>query len=965
MPPTPFDDEIARYRREAAQGSVNAMIDLAMCLRDRYRHTGEGGDLLEAVDLLRQVLRYLEPYPERHVVSVNLSAVLLSHFHAFQDLTALLEAVRRLDRAVPWLTGEDRITAELLRAETLTMLGEETRDVAHVHAAAESLSPLPRDPAVLEVLGRVVDVRYQLTRDHAALLEAVGPLADGVRTVPADDPRRPGLLGALGSVLLHSADHTGDESVRADAIAHLREAVARTPAEDEEAAYLRISLAVGLRDRGRDTGDVAALRESVTLLREVLDATAATARLWGNRCENYLVAVHQLVQQTGDLAILDTAVALGKAARGLGTARPMARLLLGLLLHDRYRCTGLDSDLADAVTAFTEVVELEPYGSPDHVAALGNLGTVWSSKYRSDDDPEALRRAVTALGTAVRATAPASVQRAEAQTAHGDALYAQYELGRDPAVLAAAAHAYRETVAHPSAPSMLRIKAARAWASAEAEAGNWQEATDAYALAVDLLPLVVPRRLARADQQRMLEELDGLAADAAAAALWAGDPQEAVLLLEFGRGMLGGQILESRSDLSRLRAVAPSLADRLRDAFDGLAPTGHLVGTDVDERHARDLLLSDLLEQARALPGFEDFLAPPDHTELLAVAADGPVVLINVSRYRSDALIVRPTGVTVVELPGLGPDTVQDRAAAFGAALDASTRPGRGEAEAQTVVTEVLAWLWDAVAGPVLRRLGHLAPPSGAWPRVWWSPVGRLASLPIHAAGRRPGSATVLDRVISSYTPTLRALRHAREKPRGAVGAAGDEGDGLLVVGLKDAPGGRVLRGVEREVDTVAAMRPATRLEGPRATVASVRAALTSHASVHFACHAVNDPEDPSAGYLLMHDGPLSLLDVSALDLSGARLAVLSACGTSLGAHRIPDESLHLVSAFQLAGHPQVVGTLWKVNDLVARLVAQDLHAGLRVGQDAATALHHAVLRCRERFGTAPTLWAAYLCSGR
>jgi CHAT domain-containing protein len=142
-------------------------------------------------------------------------------------------------------------------------------------------------------------------------------------------------------------------------------------------------------------------------------------------------------------------------------------------------------------------------------------------------------------------------------------------------------------------------------------------------------------------------------------------------------------------------------------------------------------------------------------------------------------------------------------------------------------------------------------------------------------------------------------------------------------------------------------------------------AALTSHASVHFACHAASDPDDPSAGHLLLRDGPLSVLDVSALDLSGVRLAILSACETSLGTHRIPDEGLHLVSAFQLAGYPQVVGTLWQVNDLVARLVAVDLHEGIVSGEDVAMALHHAVRRCRERFANTPTLWAAYLHSGR
>jgi CHAT domain-containing protein len=269
-----------------------------------------------------------------------------------------------------------------------------------------------------------------------------------------------------------------------------------------------------------------------------------------------------------------------------------------------------------------------------------------------------------------------------------------------------------------------------------------------------------------------------------------------------------------------------------------------------------------------------------------------------------------------------------------------------------------LAWLWHHIAEPVLRRLGHTGPPAGAWPRVRWSPVGRLALLPIHAAGLFPDGPSVLDRVVSSSTPTLRALRHALDRvPRGGP-------DDLVVVSVGDAPGAPALPGVEREADGIADRRPVTRLSGAGARTDAVRAALTSHTSAHFACHAVSDPDDPSAGHLLLHDGPLSVLDVSALDLSGVRLAVLSACETSLGA-RIPDEGLHLVSAFQLAGYPQVVGTLWQVNDRVARLVAVDLHERVTAGEDVAEALHHAVRRCRERFPKTPSLWAAYLHSGR
>ncbi|MGW3951622.1 CHAT domain-containing protein [Streptomyces sp. NPDC004752] len=958
MTPTPFDNEIERNRRRAAEGSVNAMLDLAMGLRDRHRHTGDPTDLLEGIAQLRTAIGYLPDHPIRHVLRVNLGALLLDHFQYFGEVSALDEALAGCDEAMGHLDEEDRRVAATMRAEALLVLAEHTRDVAYVDEAVASAARLPRGPAVLFVLGRALYQRYALTDDRTALLDAARLLDESVRASPTGDPDHLLRLNLLGDVLQTTAEHTGDESVRERAVGYLRAAVAGAPSTSGLLPDFKVDLAAALRDRGRYTGDLAALREGVDLLREVLAATPSGTRPWGNRCENYLVAVHDLVEQTHDIELLDQAVEIGRSARGRGSKDATIPLLLGLLHHDRFLHTRLRSDLAQAVTAFTEVVETVPYGGSDHMAALGNLGRVWLSEYRFSGDPAALGRSVTALGSAVRASAPDTPERGAAQINHGDALYAQYELSLDPGVRAAAGHAFHEAARTEEAQPIVRIRAARAWARTEAEAGHWSRARDAYAFAVGLLPLVVPRRLARLDQQRLLAELNGLAADAAAGALGADDPGTAVRLLELGRGVLGGQVLQSRSDLSRLWAAAPELAARLRDAFDRLAPSGHLLGAAADERHGLDIRLGRLLDEARALPGFGDFLAPPELPDLLASTRHGPVVLINVSGFRSDALIVEPSGVTVVELPGVTPDSVAEQAAVFGAALRAATRPGAGETEAQLTVTQVLGWLWDVIAEPVLTRLGHTAAPSGAWPRIWWSPVGQLALLPLHAAGRFPGDTTVLDRAVSAYTPTLRALRHARARY-----ARADED--LVIVAIGDAPGAKALRSAEREASRIAALTPATRLTGAQATADAVRAALASHASAHFACHATSDPDDPSAGHLLLHDGPLSVLDVSALDLSHVRLAVLSACETSLGAHRIPDESLHLVSAFQLAGYPQVVGTLWQVNDHVARLVAVDLHQGIADGEDVATALHHAVRRCRERYPRTPTLWAAYLYSGQ
>ena len=146
------------------------------------------------------------------------------------------------------------------------------------------------------------------------------------------------------------------------------------------------------------------------------------------------------------------------------------------------------------------------------------------------------------------------------------------------------------------------------------------------------------------------------------------------------------------------------------------------------------------------------------------------MVVFNVSAHRSDAILLTSGGITSLPLPGLDQATVIDQVSAFYQALDTI---GAGQSltgmRAQEAIRQVLAWLWDNAAGPVLDALGYREPPPAGqpWPRLWWVPGGLLSLLPIHAAGHHtsppdPGCRTVMDRVISSYTPTIGALAHAR-----------------------------------------------------------------------------------------------------------------------------------------------------------------------------------------------------------
>jgi hypothetical protein len=62
-------------------------------------------------------------------------------------------------------------------------------------------------------------------------------------------------------------------------------------------------------------------------------------------------------------------------------------------------------------------------------------------------------------------------------------------------------------------------------------------------------------------------------------------------------------------------------------------------------------------------------------------------------------------------------------------------------------------------------------PDVGVWPRVCWISTGLLSILPIHAAGyhdvKEPRN--TIDRVISSYIPTLKSLSYARQRHHNEV----------------------------------------------------------------------------------------------------------------------------------------------------------------------------------------------------
>ncbi|MGD9525607.1 MAG: CHAT domain-containing protein [Pseudonocardia sp.] len=431
-------------------------------------------------------------------------------------------------------------------------------------------------------------------------------------------------------------------------------------------------------------------------------------------------------------------------------------------------------------------------------------------------------------------------------------------------------------------------------------------------------------------------------------------------------------------------------------------------GNVVDRRMALAREWDDLVEQVRRLDGFEDFLRPPRLENLLPAAAHGPVAIINVSRWRCDALLVRPGGVTAQPLASLSLADATDRAndylavlhdaeladlehvqaqvavpgeSAHGAArrrLKADRAVEAAHERVDTMLHDLQDWMWRTIAEPVLEALGFTATPGGdpaTWPRLWWCPTGPLTLLPLHTAGDHVGAVggdtparTVLDRVVSSYTPTLRALLEAR-RPDDPQGPARGR-DRLLLVDVPDAPGQIPLDTTTERAALLAAFPEGRRtvLDRDAATRAEVRAALPEHRWVHFSCHGDQDLKDPSRGGLVLRDATLTIADVTEGRFHGD-FAGLSACKTAVGGVDLLDEAITLAAAMHYTGYRHVVAALWSVDNRTSSEVFADLYRTIatdgRIEPDRApAALHRVVREQRDRHPAWPHRWTPFAHTG-
>ncbi len=931
---------------------------IELCQLGSYAESAELISL--AIEILNLLVSASSDESERGIYLCNLGNALRSKFEqggAEADLGRAVTALREALRSTP---ADDESSRSLF----LSNLGVTLRarfechgriadldDAVDALRGAVRLAPAGSGPraGMLSNFGNALRARFELVGAAADLDEAVDAHREAALLASADDPHIGVYLNNLANSLRVRFGRDRTISDIDAAVDLSRQAIAHTPRENPYCRRYMNNLGISLETRFEETGDIAELDKAVDVLSQAVDETPSDDPHRGMYLSNLGNALRVRYSQEGALADLDTAVAV--CTQALETTSPEYFDRAGFLsnlagaLEARFGKTGQIGDIEAAAEALDEAVRLVPIDLPDGGKFLSNLG---------------------------------------------NALRIQFEATNDAGLGLRAMELFREVAEAGTVPVVRRIACARWWGEMASSLGRGSEALDGYTAAVELLPLVVWKGLSRHDRIHALESLAGLPGDAAATALEADQVDRAVLLLEQARGVLFAQTLEARTYLADLDAFAPDLAPRMRqirlqldsadpvDISSFVKPSGTEAAVEDWGRRRRSLAeeWGQLLSEARQRPGLADFLRPPVLADPRTAASHGPVIIANMSRYRCDAVIVSRDGLRVVPLPSLNREAAVGQINIMLEAVDPEVDSPDGALDG------VLEWMWDVVVAPVLGALRieplHL-PEDEAWPRMWWCPTGELSFLPLHAAGRgspagafEPEPAEMLfDSIVSSYTPTLRALISSRKARTDAMSP-----DEVLVVGLSDTPMLPELRKVESEVRLLERLTGCTVLRNEQATKERFLSELPGKSWLHFAGHGSQDLRDSATGALYCYDhvtaGPVSVSDLMGIDTSDARLAFLSACETARGAVRLPDEAAHIAGALQMAGFVHVIATRWIVADSVALRVARHFYEQLLTSGDprhldasrAAIVLHATIRYLRDTRGLSPAHWASYMHVG-
>ncbi|TFK45053.1 CHAT domain-containing protein [Crucibulum laeve] len=955
------------------------MSNMGNAFMSKFNSFEEPEDITKAISIKENALALLsKDHSNRAIYLYSLGNIYIQEFEISGNLDSIEKATIYLEEATQLLPNDhtkknryfDCLGGALLYK--FRNLGHEQDIIRSIEMREKSvkLTPVGHFNRAFHVshLGSSILGRFEYFGNVEDIIKSIPLLQEAVDLTFNGHPHKPVFLTNLGTAYFNYFDRLGDINHLQSSIYFYQEAVRLTPSFLSDKAGYLCNLGDGLAHRFHALGDISDINTAIKLLMEAVALTPdgnANKPLYINTLgEAHLTRY----EQGGNILDLDQSISFKHNAVMLtpdshpNKCMYLSNLANSYALSARFEKLHDITDLEKSISVGENAVNLTPDENSSKPMYLHNLGTLLLSLYEETENTTAIHKAVQHVSQA-----------------------ALLQVG----------------------PPINRFKAAQLWVQC-ASILNDPSLLEAGAMSVELLPQLAWMGLpVKAQHNELINVKGSWIRHLASEAILQAKHNLAIEWLEQGRSIVWGHLLQLQNPVEELEMVQPILANKLKQLSIGLRKSisnsdyqqASGKGKDIlekDSQRHRQLAIEwdHLVKTIRStVPNFDGFLLPSKFGQLCKAANDGIVVIINITGQQCDALAICPDRNTVLHIPL--PDFKEQEAVEWQNVLaNVITKSGRSIEQSKTEragrpwnaqkldkaddpdvsLERILAGLWGKVVGPIVEALNLSVVPNNERPHIWWCPTGSLTFLPIHASGIYgiPGSLgnKLTDFAVSSYIPTLNALVNIQK-----CSQSNDDMKSnfkLLTVSQESAPGYQPLPGTRQELARVRACAgnmPISCLTDSEATVGNVLREISSSSWVHFACHGVQDIENPTdSGLILANGALLKLSEIINLSLPNADLAFLSACQTATGAKDLSEEAVHLAAGMLLAGYKGIVATMWSITDRDAPQVAEDFYKrvfkdGVPDPRNAARALDHAVEKLRD--GGAPYLsWVPFIHIG-
>lgn len=205
--------------------------------------------------------------------------------------------------------------------------------------------------------------------------------------------------------------------------------------------------------------------------------------------------------------------------------------------------------------------------------------------------------------------------------------------------------------------------------------------------------------------------------------------------------------------------------------------------------------MENCIENIRQQSEFHRFLLGPSKREFKEAAREGPIAVVNITDIRSDAFITSTFTIKAISLPKLR----SSEARGWKQQNLTSWKTPQECRKKQRPYLDFLRWLWATYVAPIMQELVY-----SESPKLLRICVGIASLLPFHAGSNhaRESTENTFSRAMSSYAPSIKALRCSRKCVAGSARKQGRK-PRLLIIRMPTNPSQTSLPGVIKEESEV------------------------------------------------------------------------------------------------------------------------------------------------------------------